>query len=106
MRSGVWGRSVRLRYLVQIGAWPSGNPRLYLRRKGQRWVPMPDLPADEPAFLAFYAAALGSSVTPSPPRTGSIHAGVEAFQRSDAYLAVAPSTRAVWRRHLARIATD
>lgn len=99
MRQHFRGGVVRLQYLTQSGLWPSGNPRLYLRRKGQQRVPMPDLPPHAPAFLAAYAKALGAKVdAPAPPATGSLGAAVKAFLVSDRYLSVAAGTRAYWRR--------
>lgn len=99
MRRGFRGGVVRLRFLMQSGHWPSGNPRLYLRRKGQPRVPMPDQPPDSPAFLAAYSAALGARHDPViPPATGSIAAGITAFLASDHFLSKAPATRAYWRR--------
>lgn len=92
---------MKLLYLSQSGHWPSGNPRLYYRPKGVKAVPLPDLPADHPDFLAAYAAARTSDLgAVTPPRTGTIAAGIAAFLVSDAYLARSAATRAVWRRHL------
>lgn len=108
MRSGVRGATtVTLRYLTQAGNWPSGNPRLYLRRKGWPRTPMPDLPAEHPKFLESYAAAMTMAEPPAlRPMTGTIAAGAEAFMRSDHYLAVSPGTRDIWRRHLTKISAD
>lgn len=108
MRSGVRGATtVKLRYLMTAGHWPSGNPRLYLRRKGKPLASMPDLPAEHPDFLATYAAAMNMAKPPAPrPMTGTIAAGAEAFMRSDHYLAVSPATRDIWRRHLTKISAD
>lgn len=83
---------------MQSGHWPSGNPRLYLRRRGKPHVAMPDHSPDSPRFLAAYSAALGATYEPiAPPAIGSIGAGVAAFLASDTYLSKAPGTRAYWR---------
>lgn len=103
-RSVRGGQTVKLRYLMAAGEWPSGNPRYYLRRKGQPLVKMPDLPPEDPAFLLAYAAAMGMAKPPAPrPITGTIGAGIEAFMRADHYLAVSKGTRDIWRRHLDKI---
>lgn len=91
---------VRLKYLNRSGTWPSGNPRLYFRPPGRKGVPMPDLPADDPAFLAAYARAAQASGAPAKNAHGSIGAAVTAYLTSEHYLTRAKSTRAVWRRYL------
>lgn len=92
---------MRLRYLSQSGHWPSGNPRFYLRKPGQKAKPMPDAPTDSPAFLAAYAAAAGLKAPPPTQHpTGTIGAAITAFLASDRYHAAAASTRAIWRRGL------
>lgn len=106
MRRPVPGGIVKLKYLHQSGVWPGGNPRLYVRRAGQRRVPMPDLAPSDPAFLLAYARALGMSTPPAPPAaSGSIGAAVTAFLASDRYLGTSAGTRALWRRALDDIAT-
>lgn len=92
---------VRLKHLNASGRWPSGNVRFYYRPKGQKGIPMPDLPPEDPAFLAAYlAVSNGQSVEPEKPITGTIAAGIAAYMRSDVFMALAPSTRGVWRRYL------
>ncbi len=62
---------------------------------------MPDLKPDHPDFLAAYlSASNGQAPGPEKAVTGTIAAGVMAYLRSDVYLALAPSTRGVWRRYL------
>lgn len=105
MRRSFPGRTVKLRHIKQSGWWPSGNPRLYLRVPGQSKNPaLPDLPPDDPRFLAVYADLLKTK-TPDPVRTGTIAAAVIAFQASDKYLGVSENTRRVWRRGLDDIRT-
>lgn len=100
MRQPFRGTSVRLKGLSQSGFWPSGNPRLYLRRKGMPTVPMPDAKPESPRFLAAYLAAHDGKEQVQKARTGSIAAAVTAFLASDEYLSKAATTRAVWRRGL------
>lgn len=101
MRRSFRGGTVTLKHINTAGTWPSGNPRRYYRPVGVKAIALPDLPIDHPKFLEAYAAAAGLSAPPDAPvRTGSIAAAVIAFMRSDVYLGVADSTRAVWRRAL------
>lgn len=100
MRQPVRGTAVRLKGLSRSGTWPSGNPRLYLRRAGEKTVPMPDAPMHSPRFLAAYVAAQDGKDIVQKPRTGSIAAAVVSFLASDEYLGKAATTRAVWRRGL------
>lgn len=99
MRRTFWNGQVKLRYTKQAGWWPSGHPRLYVRRKGYQMVPLPDMAPDDPRFLAALAKASGA-IIPEPVRTGTIAAAIIAFRRSDKFLSVAASTRDVWRRGL------
>lgn len=104
MRRPFRGGFVRLKHLSQSGAFPSGNPRYYYRPKGQKGVALPDLRADDPAFLAAYMAAAGGQSMPvAPVLTGTIAAAIIAFRKSDKYHGVADSTRQVWRRHLEKM---
>lgn len=102
MRRAVRGSTtVRLRLTFVSGSWPSGNPRMYVRRKGQKNTPLPDLPPQDPRFLAAYAAILGGDApVKQPVISGTIAAGIIAFMRSDKYLGVSENTRRVWRRGL------
>lgn len=94
-------RLIKLKHLNSAGRFPSGNERLYYRPKGQKGIPLPDHPKDDPRFLAAYAAAAG---LPSPPfvshREGTIGAAITAFLASDEYKMKAVGTRAQWRRAL------
>jgi site-specific recombinase XerD len=96
-----------LKGLSQSGVWPSGNPRLYLRRKGHKAIAMPDAAKDSAAFLAAYAAGIATD----PAKTastgpGTIGAAVTAYMRSEHYLGLAASTRGQWRLHLDTIRAD
>lgn len=98
MRRSFRNGRMKLRYVSQSGHWPSGNPRLYVRRAGKR-TPMPDADPASAAFLAAYAKAVGLDAAPAPPAaTGTIAAACLAFLRSDSYANAAPATRALWRR--------
>lgn len=91
-------RGVRLKHLNASGRFPSGNVRYYYRPKGQKGIPLPDLPPDHPKFIAEYAALHGAKPERPKPRTGTIAAGCRAYIASDVYLALAASTRAYTRR--------
>lgn len=91
-------RLIKLKHLNSAGRFPSGNERLYYRPKGQKGVPLPDLPKDHPDFLGAYAAAAGLSAPPMVShRAGTIGAGITAFLASDEYAMKAAGTRAHWR---------
>lgn len=98
MRRAFRNGRVTLRYIKQAGHWPSGNPRLYIRRKGHKLTPLPDLDPASPKFLAAYAKATGADAPPSGHGKGTIGAACLAFLKSADYAAAAPATRALWRR--------
>lgn len=96
---------IRMKHLNPNGRFPSGNTRYYFRPKGQKGIKLPDLPPDDPEFLARYAELLAAHEGGKPHpavrhRTGTIGAGIRAYLASDTFLALAPSTRALWRRGL------
>lgn len=86
-------RHVRLRHLNRSGTFPSGNPRFYYRPKGEKGVPLPDLPMDHPEFLAAYAKAAG--VVPRRPTVqGTLAEAVTLYKASEAFLiGLSASTR-------------
>lgn len=99
MRRTVRG-GVRLKGLSQSGHWPSGNPRFYLRRPGEKPMPMPDAPKDSPKFIKAWSDAMEGKAVLSPrrkPASGTIGAGVLAYLASDHFLALAPNTRGARR---------
>ena len=100
------GGFVKLTGLSQSGTWPSGNPRLYLRRKGHKAIPMPDAPKGSPLFLAAYVEAADGQTKPALPKhpTGTLGASVVAYLGSDEWLALADGTRRSRRPHLDEIA--
>jgi integrase len=67
---------------------------------------MPDLPENDPAFLAAYLEAekgMPAHHVRRKPAEGSLDALWQAYARSDAYRALSPSYRAVLRRHIDRM---
>lgn len=91
----------RMQHLNRAGTWPSGNPRIYYRPKGQKGIALPDLSESHPLFIAAYLKVSGLIELPPPTTaTGTIGRAIEAFIASDDYLARAASTRSVWRRYL------
>lgn len=98
MRRGV--RTTKLKHLNPAGTFPSGNTRFYYRPKGQKGIPMPDLPTNDPKFLAAYVVAAGDRPR-SPTVTGSIAAAITAYKKSDSFMnGLAASTRSTRRRIL------
>ena len=73
----------------------------YIRIKGRPLIALPDLPIDNPKFLAAYAAAI-EQVKPTAA-TGTIRAAIIALRRSDRYLSASTSYRAMMARHLEAI---
>lgn len=108
MRRKILRNGVRLKGLAQSGHWPSGNPRLYYRRKGEKAVPMPDLPKDDPRFIKAWAAAKDAKpILPRrQPRKGTIAAGILAYRASGEFAKLAPGTREYRNRILSKIETD
>lgn len=83
----------RLKYLNRSGKFPSGNDRWYCGRKGEKRVPMPDLPINHPEFLAAYAKAVGVKA-PRIVTSGSLGAALTLYKKSDCFNVLAVSTRA------------
>ncbi|KPU84294.1 hypothetical protein JI58_04720 [Marinosulfonomonas sp. PRT-SC04] len=102
MRRGV-RNIVRLKHLNKAGHWPSGNPRMYYRPKGEKAIKLPDLPVNSPEFIAAYVSASGGQQPTKKHLTGSIGAAVRAYMASDAYLTMAGSTRSRWSNFLGDI---
>lgn len=82
----------------------TGKVRRYLRVKGCKLVPLPDLPADHPDFIAAWAEAMkrakGRAARPGP---GTIAALCGAYLRSPAFLTHSAGYRAILRRHVMAI---
>lgn len=88
----------RLRY-VQKFKDRHGRIRLYLRRKGQKPVALPD--EKDPGFLAAYQAALAATApVPKVARVapGSFEALARSYLGSAKFKQLGPSTQAVYRR--------
>lgn len=99
------GGWVKLKGLAQSGHWPSGNPRYYLRRKGQKAVPMPDAPRSSPVFLAAYVEATdGAAPTTASHAKGTLGAAVTAYRASPEWRGLADGTRRSRIPHLDEIA--
>ncbi|WP_083484487.1 tyrosine-type recombinase/integrase [Loktanella sp. 3ANDIMAR09] len=98
------GGAVKLRFISRSGTWPSGHPRCYYRPKGRKGIALPDLPMDHPAFLRAYAEAAGGDMPLAATHlTGSLGAGVLAYQSSDIFRALSPTTRDQRRRTLDKL---
>lgn len=108
MRRKILRNGVRMKGLAQSGHWPSGNPRFYYRRSGGKAVPLPDLPKDDPRFVAAWAAAVDAKplLPKRQPRKGTIAAGVLAYRASQRFKDLAPGTREYRNRILAKIEAD
>lgn len=95
-------RGVRLKYLNRVQY--RGKVFTYFRPPGRKGVRLPDLPHDDPRFLAAYAEAAGVEPV-APVIEGSIAAAVRGYRASDAFRhGLAVSTRAARARVLDDIA--
>ncbi|MGV6840607.1 MAG: tyrosine-type recombinase/integrase [Planktomarina sp.] len=95
-------RGVRLKG-IKVVTKPNGKRFVYRRVKGGL-VPLPDLPENDPKFLAAYVAAGEAQPKPkSRHAAGSIGALIVSYLKSDEYHSLADSTRAVRRRVLDKI---
>jgi integrase/recombinase XerD len=101
------GRTVMLKGLM-AGKSKSGKLHWYVRRKGLPLVKLPDLPHDDPAFLAAYAAAWVIAAPERPLQ--SLEAGIALHIRkalsSSRYCALSPAYRSALRRHCDEIVRD
>lgn len=102
MRQGV--RTVTLTNLMPVKR-RNGHVAWYLRRKGHKLVPLPDLPHDDPAFVAAWAAAMEATGPVRELRLppGSIAGLTEAAMASDRFLSRSAVYRATLRRHFEAI---
>jgi integrase/recombinase XerD len=96
-------RTVTLRNLMVIER-PYGKADTYVRRKGLPLVKLPDLPHDDPAFLAAYAAAMAVA-TPEKPQegAGTFGAVITAALASPRYRRLSDAYRAGLRREADKI---
>ena len=90
---------------IKVVTKPDGRRYVYRRTPGGL-VPLPDLPENDPRFLKAYADAAHARPARHRAAEGSIAALCAAYLASADYRALAPSTRAVRRRLLDRIAAE
>ncbi|PTW46064.1 tyrosine-type recombinase/integrase [Rhodovulum kholense] len=88
---------VTLRHIQTIRK--GGRTYLYLRLPGAERVRLPDLPLDDPEFLAAYAQAIASAPKPTRAKSGSIALMIEGFLGSRDHLSRSESYRRTIRRH-------
>lgn len=93
-------RGVRMKGIKVIRK-PDGRRYVY-KRTPTGLVKLPDLPENDPRFLAAYAAAEPPPRQSAAPQ-GSIADLCARYLASPDYRALAPSTRAVWRRLVDKI---
>lgn len=97
---GKKGQTVTLKGLMPSSKGKTGKVRWYVRRKGLPLVPMPDLPHDDPRFLAAYAAAWAAPVPERPQDgAGTVAAHIKAVFTSPRYRAASASYKAALNRH-------
>jgi integrase len=95
-------RCVQLQHLNRSGTWPSGNPRLYYRPKGEKGIPLPDLPMTSSKFLKAYAEATEKVAKgkEAPDPINTFGSALVAYLGSPAFAKIGDATRARRRRHL------
>lgn len=95
------GQTVTLKGLMSSSKGKGGKLRWYVRRKGLPLVPMPDLPHDDPRFLAAYAAAwaVAAPEKPKDATAGTLGAHIKAVLSSPRYRAASASYKAALSRH-------
>lgn len=84
-----------------------GAKRYVYRRVNGLLIPLPDLPDDDPRFLAAYVAA-GTAAPPARSRStpGTIGALCTAYLRSGDFKVLATITQAVFRRVVDKIGEE
>ena len=99
-------RGVRLKF-VKVITKPSGLRFVYYRKPGCKRAKLPDLPENDPVFLAAYAEA-AKSVERAPsrrePGEGSIAALCTSYRRSPTFQGLRTSTRQMRARIIDKIA--
>lgn len=78
-------RPVRLKNLMPVKR-PNGSVDWYFRRKGQPLIRLPDLPHNDPQFLAEYAMAAKSTPVKPSASPGSIKALSDAALAANRYM--------------------
>lgn len=101
------GRTVTLKGLM-AGKSKSGKLHWYVRRKGLPLVALPDLPHDDPAFLAAYAAAwaIAAPVKPMQAPEAGIALHIRKALAAPRYRALSATYKAAIRRHADQIIRD
>jgi len=88
---------------IKVVTKKNGKRYIYRRVRGAL-IPLPDLPENDPRFLAaFVAAEKAAPPTKSRHASGTIGAACTAYLGSHDHRALAPSTRKSWRRTIDRI---
>ncbi len=101
------GQVVTLKGLMPSSKGKGGRVRWYVRRKGMPLVAMPDLPHDDPRFLAAYAAAWEKPAPERPkPGAGTVGAHIKTVLSSPRYRAASASYKAALTRHAMAILDD
>lgn len=95
MRGQIREGTVTLKHVQTVRR--AGRVYRYLRLPGQPRLKLPDLPPDDPAFLAAYAAAVQAAPTLTRAGPGTIRAMAEGYLRA---AKVSPSYAAIMRRHV------
>lgn len=87
-------RGIRLKRVKVINR-PSGKRDVYYRHPSGAFLPLPDLPENDPAFVAAYAAAaaLEDVRRPGSAKEGTLAHVAIAYKSSAAWKMLAPSTR-------------
>lgn len=104
MRGQIREATVTLKHVQTVRK--GGAVYRYLRIPGQPRIRLPDLPPDDPAFLAAYASAMQSAPKQVRAAGGTIAAMIEGYLRSDACAALSDGYRKIIRRHLDAIRLD
>lgn len=105
MRPDPKGNAVKLKHVKTI-IKANGRRFHYLAVPGFAMIRLPDGPKDTPEFLMAYGAAMQArkpSRKGTRPVAGSIAEAVAAYQQSQAFLALAVTTRDQRKRHLSKI---
>lgn len=95
MRGQIRAGTVTLKHVQTITK--GGKVYRYLRLPGQPRVKLPDLPIDDPAFLAAYAAAAKAAPKLTRAGPGTIRAMAEGYLRT---ARLSPGYAAIMRRHI------
>lgn len=100
MRQGVRGAVVKLSNIKTVRD-RYGNTRRYLQVKGHKLVPLPDLPLDDPDFIAAWAEAKRRLTgRTAAPMAGTIAQLCDAYMRSPDFRTKSTGYQAILRRHI------